>query len=141
MTPKELAEKLNGRFYRSEIMTDEAEAAEASGLVVVFGHSDDYVCFRGAICDDYGAYEGTTVHLTSAGVLENKCLDCDCPYFAHEQKVAATIEAVWCAPDSPAWTFKTAIPHETFDVIDRDEDNAVCCRGIVFALADVKVAQ
>ena len=41
MTAKELAELLNGREYGNEITSDEEKLAKESGLVVVFGYSDD----------------------------------------------------------------------------------------------------
>jgi hypothetical protein len=39
-----------------------------------------------------------------------------------------TIEAIW-GKDGYSWTYKTDIPHATFDIF---EDGEKFCRGIVF---------
>jgi len=134
MTPKQLADTLNGRTTRREITHEEARAAKAAGLVVVFGYSDDNVELRGAINDEIGAFDGTTFYVTPNGLPRNEC-ECDeCPYFELAKKEATPIKAVWCAPGAAPWTFETAIPHATFTVMDEGEPG---CIGIVFALADV----
>ena len=134
MNAKELAAKLNGREYLSEITKEEAGEANAAGLVVVFGASDDLIEFRGALDEEINAWEGVTAYLTSDGLLYNLCRDRDCPYHAVERKYATTIEAKWDS-DGYSWTYETAIPHETFEIVEGDEKY---CRGIVFALVDVK---
>lgn len=137
MTAKELAEMLSGRKYGIEITSEEARAAKDAGLVVVYGYSDDNVEFYGAIDDEVGAYEGTTVCLTPAGVLqEPDCDRDDCPYFAKERERVKTIKAVWHDEGGPCWTFETDIPHETFTVM---EDGEPFCVGIVFSMADLGV--
>ena len=137
MTAKELAEMLSGRKYGMEITSEEARAAKDAGLVVVYGYSDDNVEFAGAIDDEVGAYEGATILLTPAGVLQEP--DCgmdDCPYFAKEREKARTIKAVWHDEGSPCWTFETDIPHKTFTIM---EDGEPWCIGIVFSMADLEV--
>ena len=82
MTAKELTAMLDGREVLGEISRVESETAKEAGLIVVYGYSDDNVEFRGAIDDEVGAWEGTTVYLTPAGVLqEPDCGQDDCPYF------------------------------------------------------------
>ena len=137
MNAKELAALLDGREYsRRTIDAYEAAMAEVSGLVILIGASDDNMDFHGAIRDQIGCYDGGTAYLTSAGLLTNECDDEDCPYFAKLKAQAATIEAVWADEATPyAWTYKTDIPHVTFEVL---EDGFPYCRGIVFSLADVK---
>jgi hypothetical protein len=135
MTKEGLAAQLNGREYAYEIITkDEAKEAQANGLVVVFGLSDDLMEFRGAIRDEIGAWNGTTAILTPDGLLENECSHDDCPYAA---KIAAAakskIEAIFDS-EGYAWVYKTDIPHSTFEVM---EDGEKYCRGIVFSMADV----
>lgn len=137
MNAKELAALLNGREMGIEISKVEAAQAMADGLVVVFGASDDNMELRGAICDEVGCYEGGTAYLTPKGLLTNDCEDDQCPHFAKLKEKAATVNAGWCEEDGYSWTYATAIPHETFDIF---EDGEKFCRGIVFALADVKVA-
>lgn len=136
MSPQELAALLTGREYPFYPSKDGSAAqAKAAGLVVVYGASDDLMEFAGAIDDELGAYDGTTAYLTSAGLLTSDCSDAACPYFAKLKESAATIEALWCAEDGYSWTYKTEIPHATFEII---EDGEPYCRGIVFSLADVK---
>lgn len=137
MNAKQLAAVLNGREYRAEILREEKLMAKAAGLVVVYGYSDDGMTFSGTISDHVGCLDGGTAYLTSAGLLENDC-DHDCPYFAKEQAKAETIEALWCAESCYSWTYKTSIPHETFEIV---EDGEPYCRGIVFVLADVKAKE
>ena len=94
MTAKELSEMLSGRKYGMEITSVEFDRAADAGLVVVYGYSDDNIELAGAIDDEVGAYEGTTIYITHAGVLHK--LDCDqdsCPYFAKEREKAKTIKA------------------------------------------------
>lgn len=132
MNAQTLAGLLNGREYCREI-TGELEAqAKQSGLVVVFGGSDDLVEFRGAIHDERGA--PGDLHLTRDGLLENECDDSECPYFEKLKAAATVIEAIWCEEPELSWSYKTTIPHATFNVM---EDGETYCRGIVFALSDV----
>ena len=134
MTKDDLALKLNGREYGSEITNAEADESKRAGLVVVFGYSDDNVELRGAINEEVGAYDGAYVFITPDGLLENKCENEDCPYFEKEKAKAVKIDALWCDEEDYSWTFQTKIPHATFEVM---EDGEKYCRGIVFALADV----
>ena len=133
MTAKELAEKLSGRKYGMEITSEEARAAKDAGLVVVYGYSDDNVEFRGAIDDEVGAYEDTTIYLTKDGLLEEPaCSDaenCTCPYFEVAKKAAKAITAIWRDGEGPSRVFSTDIPHETFNIC---EDGEPWCIGIVF---------
>lgn len=135
MTAKELAATLSGREYGMEIRPGEEHEAQVAGLVVVYGYSDDNVELRGAIDDEIGAYEGTTVYLTHDGILqEPDCGQDDCPYFAKEREKAKSIKAVWHDEGGPCWTFETDIPYETFTIM---EDGAPFCVGIVFSMADI----
>lgn len=134
MNTKELAALLDGREYMREISREEEAQAKDAGLVVVFGGGDDNIEFRGAIHDEVGCYGGGTAHLTTAGLLQNDCDNDECPHFEKLKRTAETIEALWCAEEGYSWTYKTDIPHETFEIVEGDEK---FCRGIVFALADV----
>ena len=140
MTKEQLAALLHNRQYREEITKEERQAAKAAGLVVVFGRSDDLMEFAGAITDQVG----TDAYITQDGQLyEPGCEDEDCP---HEQKIRAackTISAVWYDEEKVfhkpsgepySWTYKTDIPHTTFDIM---EDGDPYCRGIVFSINDL----
>lgn len=134
MNKEELAELLNGREYLSEMSNKEEELAEESGLVVIFGYSDDYVELRGAIYNEIGSWEGTTLYFSQSGLLENECKDDDCPYFVRLKGTAKTIEVIW-GRDGYSWIYETNIPHATFDIF---EDGEQFCRGIVFDIKDLK---
>jgi len=143
MNPTEFAALLNGREYGDEITKDEEQQAKAAGLVVVFGASDDLVELLGAINDEVGAYDGTTLRICPEGLLPEWPADSDEgwsedeaeDYFRRKALGVHAIEAVW-SPSEPAcsWAFKTAVPHAAFDVM---EDGELYCRGIVFSLADL----
>lgn len=136
MTAKELTAMLDGREVLGEISRVESETAKEAGLIVVYGYSDDNVEFRGAIDDEVGAWESTTVYLTPAGVLqEPDCGQDDCPYFDLARSTAKTIKAVWHDEGSPCWTYETDIPHETFVIMD---DGEPWCIGIVFNIEHLR---
>lgn len=135
LTAKTLATILNDRQYGSEITDAEQLAAADAGLVVVFGYSDDCVELRGAIDAEVSAYNGTTVRLDGADVLENDCENKDCPHFERAMAQAPFFRARWCAKDTAAaWTFVVPWPHATFTVFEGVEP---FCVGVVFALSDV----
>ena len=135
MTAKELAEMLSGREYGMEITSEEARAAKDAGLVVVYGYSDDNVEFSGAIDEEVGAYEDTTIYITKDGLLEDPACDdaenCTCPYFEAARNAAKTITAIWRDGERPSRVFSTDIPHETFTIM---EDGEPFCEGIVFSM-------
>ena len=137
MIMKEFAEMLSGREYGMEITKDEERQAADAGLVVVYGYSDDNVELRGAIDAEVGAWEGATIYVNKGGLLEEPACgsaeNCNCPYFTAAKSTAKTIEAVWGRSGVP-WTFKTDIPHETFNIY---EDGELFCVGIVFSVEDL----
>lgn len=138
MTAQELAQQLTGMEYPVRIPSTVAKEAKAAGLVIVYGASDDLMEFEGAITDEFGAYEGTTVRVDGEGLipdydnLEKDDKDALRDYFSREDG-GVEIEALWCEEDGYSWTYKTSLPHSTFEVV---EDGEPYCRGIVFALAD-----
>jgi len=133
MNTEQLASKLSGLHYRDEMIDKIANESAEEGLVVVYGISDDIICLEGAIQHEYGHYRGGPIWITKNGILPSKNdIDDDDDAALEEwiknKKLSHKIEALWCE-GSIAWTFKTDIPHSTFDII-RDEE--VQCRGIVF---------
>lgn len=133
MDAKLLACALEGEQYPLTLGFATRNDAEKKGLVIVFGASDDTMVFQGAIEDTIDCYEGGIAYLDEKGLLQNKCDDEDCPYFAELKKKAITIKAVW-GQEGYSWTYKTNTPHETFEVLDEDDKY---CRGIVFSLKDI----
>lgn len=126
MTIHEFAAMLNGREYGHEITLQEENKASQLGFVVVYGYSDDNAEFAGAMSDEVGCYNGGTIHLDKNGIFEN--CDSDCKYALAAKGLCKIIEAVWGEGDY-FWTYKTDIPHATFDIL---EGRRNYCRGIVF---------
>lgn len=135
MNAAELAKELTGQEYPWDVPKELAERAKDAGLVIVFGASDDLMEFRGAIHDELDCYDGGTAYLRAGGLLQNDCNNDDCPHFQKLKKQAATIEALWCTEGDYSWTYNTAIPHASFEAL---KGGAPYCRGIVFALADIR---
>lgn len=98
MTIFEFAEGLNGREYGNEITPFEEQRAKELGFVVVFGYSDDNAEFRGAYDEEIGCYDGGRVY----------------------EDADKYIDAVWCDGEY-SWTYKTNIPHATFDIYEDGE--------------------
>ena len=139
MKHNELTARLNGNQVGDEHSLADEKDAKASGLVIVFGYSDDNCELRGAIHDEIGCYNGGKILFNSKGVVnepddqEQEVLE-KFGVFEHFHKSASQFEAVWCeTKDGPPWTYKAAFPHSTFDVM---EDGEVFCRGIVFNLEE-----
>lgn len=153
MTKEGLAAKLNGRQYREEI-TNELEAeAKASGLLVIFGASDDLVEFRGGFCDEVGAYRGNyCIRVDKKGIVPNSHIAADewsndgeeddddditfskiKEYVKRREYSSVIIKAVWDS-EGYSWVIKTDVPHATFDIMG---GNKKFCRGIVLDLNGV----
>lgn len=144
MTKEELAAKLNGREYPFEMNVGEITEAKKAGLVILYGASDDLLEFAGAIYDELGAYDGTTVHVTPSGKiiesLESRCDSDDrkrCDFYAawlKEQKTFS-VTADWC-PAEPecSWLITATVPGAAFDIM---EDGELYCRGLVIDMNEV----
>ena len=142
ITAKELAEKMNGRQYGNETTEEIEKQAKENGLVIVFAYSDDNCEFRGAIDEEIPCWNGEFIYFNKDGSNFTK-EDGETFLTLHKDKEAHEnneIEAVWCekekvylGDDYFSWTYKTEIPHETFNIF---EDETPFCRGIVFSLSD-----
>lgn len=133
---RDIAERLNGLGYPEQPNVHIVKEAKEHGVVIIYGASDDLMEIRGAVDEEIGCFDGGTVLFTSKGLVKNKCDNDDCPYFLKEKEGGITVEALWCEEADYSWTYKTDIPHETFEV---EEDGEPYCRGIVFKLSDVNV--
>jgi hypothetical protein len=136
MNAKELAAELSGMQYPLRIPKALTDAAKAAGLVIVYGASDDLMEFEGAIYDEIGVYEGGTAFVDAKGLLPERDQiedDDDLKDYFARQPNAKPIEALWAEEGEYSWTYKTDIPHETFEVIE--DGCPPYCRGIVFALS------
>ncbi len=147
MNKEEFAKLLSGREYGMEITKDEERIAKESGLIVIFGYSDDNVEFRGVLRDEIGAYEGACFVIAKAG---DKVVVSQNPKFYRE---IDDLEAIALEPEIYAlnnknkfeavstpseldcyWLIKTEMPHATFDIF---EDCELFCRGVVIEVADL----
>jgi hypothetical protein len=147
VTKEELAAKLTGREYTQEITEAEGVEAKKSGLIVIFGGSDDLVELRGAIYDEVDAYDGGTVLIAPNGTLLPGEIDRDDETVLRAHNVFETvqarrdlalkIEALWCKEPGYSWTYKTAAPHATFEVM---EDGEHYCRGVVIDLKEMRIS-
>ncbi|MGH8334997.1 MAG: hypothetical protein ACRER3_16090 [Pseudomonas fluorescens] len=143
MNKEELAVRITGIEYPCRIHKDLIQIAKDAGLVIVYGASDDLMEFEGASREEIGCYDGGTALVDAQGVLPDRdSLEDDdelAAYFARKP-LAKPIEALWGKEPGYSWTYKTDIPHATFEVMDDGENY---CRGIVFSLADLgpQVAQ
>lgn len=142
ITKEELAARLTGREYGSEIATEESALAKDSGLVVVFGYSDDCMELRGAVDDEVSCYKRNII-ITKKGVMlpfdecDHECEEAARAWFMMELLPRAVVSALW-SRDGYSWTYDCDIPHATFEIVEGDEK---FCRGIVFAVADMKEAK
>lgn len=112
MTKEQLAERLNGRQYGREITREEEKLAKESGLVVIFGASDDLCEMRGVIDDEFGCYDGGEI---------------DCEDYPGE------LQAIWCPASGGSWGYETDLPHADFNIY---EDDMLYCVGIVVDLKE-----
>lgn len=135
-----LALALTGREYPFELTKDEQVQAKAAGLLVIYGASDDLMQLRGIASDEIYCYDGGTVLIDAKGALperDNIEKDDELKDYFARQPDAKKVEALWCAEDDTSWTYKTDVPHATFEIM---EDGIVYCRGIVIDVADLSGA-
>lgn len=132
MTKELLAKQLNGSEYPLRIDNELIHVMRDNNLVVVYGYSDDIMCFVGAINDEVDCYEGGEAYIFGGGLLFFECDDNypKCPYKTKLRQQAEKIEALW-DQQGYCWIYKTDIPHAVFDVI---EDKEKYCRGIIFKI-------
>lgn len=140
LAAKKFADMLGTRTIGNEISDEEAAEAKRLGLVVVFGYSDDNTEFKGVINNEFGCYNGSEINFTKGGCsIDDERME-ELEGLVHdgilkELPTLNTIHAQWCAPDLATWSYKTEIPHATFNVMEDDE---LFCTGIVFSISDLK---
>ncbi len=138
MNAKQLADKLNGREYGSEITQEEEAAAKKAGLVVVYGYSDDNIIMAGAFDDEIGAWDGTVLYLHSRGFIEDPDDD-DCPKCRKRARAAlekcVKVDCEW-DEKGYSWYITPTCAFAPFDII---EDSEPFCRGVVISVKDLPV--
>lgn len=139
MNKQELAAKLSNTEYPLSISKELKSELINNNLVVIYGASDDLMEFDGAIYDEVSVYEGGPAFINANEVMSPDDVEeldgGDLETVLHHFPKAKLIEALWCKEDGVTWSYKTDIPHETFDII---EDGEVFCRGIVFSLDELE---
>ncbi|HEV8408560.1 MAG TPA: hypothetical protein VGQ34_11555 [Sphingomicrobium sp.] len=131
MTKEEAAAALDGNEYRDEGSHELFVEMEKSRLICLFGYSDDVMEVRGVSSDEMGA--GSTLYFDENGLLQNRCDEDDCPYFAEKAERAARVE-IGSGQDGGMFDYITDIPHARFKIM---EDGEFYSAGIVFSLADI----
>lgn len=138
MNKEQVASKLNNTAYPLRVSKELKSLLIENNLVVVYGASDDLMEFDGCIYDEVGMYDGGHAFVLADDIIQPDDVesldDGDVETVLHHFPKAKVIEAEWCKEDGYAWSYKTDIPHATFDIIDGDEKY---CRGIVFSLCDL----
>lgn len=150
LTKEALACMLEGNEYLNEITKEQEQSAKENNLLVIFGHSDDGVQFRGVVNDEEGAYGGTTLYLLKKG--EQFCIaddGTDRTYrLAHKVSLlphnddfpvnenARVIEVKWGegAKTDPVWQIETTLPHVKFVI---REDGEPFSEGIVIDMDEI----
>lgn len=133
MTKEQLAERLNGREYRSEVFADDIKDAQENGLLIIYGASDDICIFDGVISEEIDCYEGGNIEFTLEHGVKNAEEDEVLQKYGHGKKYNK-LQILWCKEGDYSWTYATAIPHATFEVV---EDGEPYCRGIVIDSTDL----
>jgi hypothetical protein len=123
LTLKDVKEKLHNKVeFGFDLDEDLRQEMKESGIIIVYGYSDDLMEFDGAFYDEAGVYDGGVVNLRE---MNEKFQDID-------------IIALWCQHDDYEFVYETEIFHETFDVLsDSYDDRRNYCRGIIFYEKDV----
>ncbi|PLY41727.1 hypothetical protein CSZ94_14315 [Janthinobacterium sp. ROICE36] len=137
MSKELLAGLLTGREYGKEMLKEEEMQAKTAGLIVIFSANDDLMELRGAIIAEFNCYDGGTAHIDAKGLLpdrENVVDDDELKDLFARQPAAHSIEALWSAEEGYSWTYRTDVPHATFEIV---EDGEAYCRGIVIDVADL----
>lgn len=135
MTKEEFAKKLDGREVGKEMDAGDEYIAKDSGLIVIFGASDDLAEIRGYVHDEVSVYEGGVIPFYKGKLLTKECDNDDCPHEERQLEKAKLVHAVWDEGDEAVWTYKTEIPHATFFI---KEAGGNYCQGIVFDKKDIE---
>jgi len=140
LTKEELAKKLTGNQYRDEISDELNEQARESGLLVIYGGSDDLLYLSGVGNDEIGCYGGGELIIVEngAGYIADELSDIEDKQillaFTRSYAVGNTVNAIWCDIQPYSWAYETTLPHATFDIMEDDEKY---CRGIVIDINDM----
>lgn len=139
MKRTELARILNG--CERPISKDLAAQAARAGLVILagpFAHFDGAIEGTADLLGDDGNSASGTVYFDAKGILPNyddidTRDEVEARAFFDRKRLAASVDVICHKEGRYRWTFSTAIPNSTFEMLD---DGQPYCKGIVFSLAD-----
>lgn len=124
---KNLALALNGVEYRKiEAKLKELNLLAQGRFVILYGASDDLLELRGAIDEEFGAYNGFDYQ--EYGSNQSDC-DPDILEFLSNNEITA----VWCPDAHRSWMIKSNSRHLniSFDIM---EGNEIFCTGLIIDL-------
>jgi hypothetical protein len=137
-TTNDFAMLLDGREYTEEITKEEELIAKSNNFVVCFGASDDLLEFRGAIHDEFGACDGTDVHIFNNKPIDLVELESDKKVLNKygidlNLDLSIVVKAEWSPQTlNASWLITVkGVESDSFDIM---EDGQIYCRGVVFAL-------
>lgn len=139
MTKEQLAAMITGREYPLELTKEELADAKASGLVIVYGASDDLIELDGAVNAECGVYAGGEVLVNHKGIVnspdddETEILE-KFGVLEAAKKSYRKIKTIWESGDNISWQYETDIPHAKFVV---KEDGETYCIGLVFEASEL----
>lgn len=139
MTPEEMAKCLNGRQYGNETTPHLEAVAKEHNLVIAFGYSDDLQELRGAIHDEFGAYDGTSICVASNGKAFNRRRSQELLESLEEIGIdpptLIKVDAIWCPKNESGEVYSSwLIKVDGGAPFDIYEDDELYCRGVVFKL-------
>ena len=134
MNIEQFANSLNNRQHLEEITKEEEKFAAKNNWLVVFGYSDDNIELRGAIYEELGAWNGTTIYLLNGELLEY--CECECKYYIEAKNKSKIIKANWNdSSEEFCWTIESDVKHYNFEILDGEDK---FCKGAVFDIRDFK---
>lgn len=142
MTIKDVAAKLNGREYGSEVSAVEQIEFKNAGIVVVYGYSDDCVEFEGAVNTEIGIWNAGYIPLLNGVPFD---MDCSTEVIKASgcltlKDVSKRLKHIKAKFGMNGWEFDAEFPHEKFSIVERECDNP-CSEGLVYSLADLMEVQ
>jgi hypothetical protein len=130
MDRKEFAKRLNGRMIGKEMTSQEEREAKESGLLVVYGSSDDLTQMRGVIDEELDAWNGASFTIKRKdGKLKAKKTK------LNADRELVKIDAHWCSKHQDiSWAITTNVPFSDFTIYDGTD---IFCLGLVIQVVDI----
>lgn len=148
LTKEILAQQLNNVEYRNEMTEEQIKLAKDNNLLVLFCYSDDCLEARGAIDDEFDAYDGNDYLFVKIGeeFYDDEVCDeyikisvknriCYAPYGGNFESNKGYIKVNWFDTfDDVNWRITSNIPSSTFRV---NREGKPFCDGIVIDIDEV----